>query len=42
MAIYPKCDHTLYSVLITEIKPHFYIFALSSIWFYFSLSSFLS
>jgi hypothetical protein len=40
-AIYPKYDHTLYSVLITKIKSLF-ILALISIGFCFSLSSFSS
>ena len=39
--IYPKCDHTLYSILITKTKwPYNYTFALSP--FCFSLSSFPS
>jgi len=42
MAIYPKCDHTFYGVLITKTKTLNNTFALISIWFCFSLSSFLS
>jgi len=42
MAIYPKCDHTLYGVLITETKTLSNTFALISIGFCFSLSSFQS
>jgi len=39
--IYPKCDHTLYGVLITKTKTLSNTFALISIGFCFSLSSFL-
>jgi len=42
MTIYPKCDHTLYGVLITKTKTLSNTFALISIGFYFSFSSFLS
>jgi hypothetical protein len=37
MAIDPKCDHTLYGVLITKTKTLSNTFALISIGFYFSL-----
>jgi len=40
MAIYPKPDHTLYGVLITKTKNLSNTFALISIGFCFSLSSF--
>ena len=42
MAIYPKCDHTLYGVFITKTKTLSNTFALISIEFCFSLSSFPS
>jgi hypothetical protein len=42
MAIDPKCDHTLYGVLITETKTQSNTFGLISIGFCFSLSSFPS
>jgi hypothetical protein len=42
MAIDPKYDHTLYGVLTTKTKTLSYTFALSSIGFCFSLSSFSS
>jgi len=42
MAIYPKCDHTLYGVLITKTKTLNNTFALIFIGFCFSLPSFPS